>query len=147
MQEIYCYMPHENFAKKFVPKLLEQIISKGNRVLVLCKDSEEMRSLDEFLWLYEQLSFLPHVTQGDEQKEVCPIVLATEHVNHNNANVLLALNHQVVKDAQVYEKIILVGHHSGKGPDLKVLNGQVRAGAKFSYFNQTKTGAWEKAAA
>lgn len=75
MQEINIYELTKTPWTKAFPKLVETISSKGNKVVVLCKNSESMQEMDGLLWTFEQLSFLPHVTENDKMIEETPVLL------------------------------------------------------------------------
>jgi DNA polymerase III subunit chi len=60
----------------FLPRLLQQALKKQAQVLVYCPDRSSAEALDEYLWLYEPSSFLPHVLADDALAERTPIVLS-----------------------------------------------------------------------
>jgi DNA polymerase-3 subunit chi len=59
------------------------------RVLLLCADEGQMRALDQYLWTYDPLSFLPHAPAGQGEDEEEPILLSNELENRNQAKVLI----------------------------------------------------------
>ncbi|MBC7513804.1 MAG: DNA polymerase III subunit chi [Herminiimonas sp.] len=45
------------------------------RIVVLAQDSAQLRALDEALWRFSDLDFLPHVEAGDRLADRTPIIL------------------------------------------------------------------------
>lgn len=105
-------------SEKPLGKLLEKVIEKGNRVLFLCNDEEELDYFDKALWTYEQLSFLMHGSKKTQSiksiiKEI-PIYLSFDMddiaLNPNGANILLIASDKLALDdyhklpGEIYEK-------------------------------------------
>jgi DNA polymerase-3 subunit chi len=71
-------------------KLVESIYRENRRVVVWVADEGRLHILDEYLWTFEQLSFLPHavwaenVTEFDE-----PVALVSVPKNPIDAEVLV----------------------------------------------------------
>lgn len=66
--------------------------ARGNRVLVLCADEAQAREMDEVLWTFDPVSFVPHGLwrgQGGEEEPV--LVCFQESANYNQAEVLISL--------------------------------------------------------
>jgi len=64
---------------KGLAKLIETIWLKSNKLLIYSSNKELLQRMDEILWTYEQLSFLPHVFQDDEIASKTPVVLTSFH--------------------------------------------------------------------
>jgi len=77
---------------KGLAKLIETIWLKSNKLLIYSSNKELLQRMDEILWTYEQLSFLPHVFQDDEIASKTPVVLTSDLHNVNNANILVCLD-------------------------------------------------------
>lgn len=84
---------------------MEGVTSKDNKVLIFSKDEADISRLDNLLWTYAQLAFLPHSTYRDEFKE--GIVYLTNDITDNpiNANIIVVRDpSQEIKDTN-FEKI------------------------------------------
>ena len=103
--------------EKPLGKLLEKVIAKDHKVLFLCRDNDELEFFDKALWMYEQLSFLPHGASGvikqiNTIKEL-PIYLSCNKddvvENPNQADILLLSDVEKLKDisANDFKKVIL----------------------------------------
>lgn len=72
---------NQSFSKAF-PKLLETITARDMKIIVWCKDAENLKKCDDLLWGFEQLSFLPHQVKGDASLLQQSIYI-TDQVNDN----------------------------------------------------------------
>jgi len=71
-------------------KLVEGLYRARRRVVIWVTDQGRLQILDDYLWTYEKLAFLPHAVWsggGDQADE--PIVLTSEPANPNGAEVLV----------------------------------------------------------
>jgi len=70
--------------------LLAELHQKGARVVVWVADEGRRQILDDYLWTFEKLSFVPHVLWSPALGDVDdPIVLVGEPVNPNQASMLV----------------------------------------------------------
>ena len=73
-------------------KLLEKAIGKKKNILIRTDSKETTDDIDEFLWSYDQTSFMPHSKSGDLDNHKSPICIADEVGNPNNACYLFIIN-------------------------------------------------------
>lgn len=133
---------------KSLPKLLEQIISRGNKVHVFCDDEAFMNELDNLIWTFEQLAFVPHGTFKDPMPEVTPIILSTEENKLNNANILVITGKKLPSNLSDFDKIIFMHHETDKIAREQILGHMKileKNGIKHNFFRQNGTGSWERA--
>lgn len=57
-------------------RLVRKARAAGCRVVLLASDPGQMAMLDEALWTFSELDFLPHVMAGDADAEKTPVILA-----------------------------------------------------------------------
>ncbi len=70
--------------------LLDTLHRRRVRVVVWVADEGRRQILDEYLWTFQKLAFVPHALWGPELGEVeDPIVLVGELANPNRATVLV----------------------------------------------------------
>jgi len=70
--------------------LLVELHGRGSRVVVWVADEGRRQILDDYLWTFEKLAFLPHVSWTPGLGEVDdPIVLVGEAANPNRASILV----------------------------------------------------------
>ncbi len=133
---------------KGLAKLLENIIAKGNKVLISCESEDFMSKLDDALWTYEQLSFLPHATCNDSQQEKQPILLSTSEINANNATVLILAERFIPKILNDFEKIVIIYEKNDSAYEEFVTQKAIPyfkiKKVTYTVFKQNDNGTWEK---
>ena len=147
MTEANIYQLSKSLWVKSFPKLLEGIVNRGNKVLVYCESDEFMAKLDDLLWTFEQLAFLPHATYKDERKEEQPILLNTTESNPNNSNVLAIAGKFLPKELTKFEKIVLMYESNDLTSEDFIKNAMKtfeRKSISYTIFKQNTAGAWEK---
>ncbi len=134
---------------KALSKLIETIWLRENKVLVYCTDKMRLAEFDNILWTYEQLSFLPHVIEGDELIEKTPVVLMSSQNNPNNANIIVCLDAELPEFASNFDKLVYMYDGVLLGEKEKVINfiQQLKSNSiEVIEYQQDKSGAWQKIA-
>ncbi len=86
--------------------LVEKIYVQGKRVQIVCADELTMSNLDQALWQFKQLSFIPHMTDYDHvnpQDETIFITLNNKE-NLNQADVII--NYNMVSETRNCESLV-----------------------------------------
>ncbi len=145
MQAIIYIADEADFAK-VLPKALEAIIAKQNRVLVYCADKKRLGELDNYLWSFEQLSFLPHVTEDDELQEETPILLAGTFEKANNRNVVVALEPKFHEEFKRFERMVYVHKNAlENAPSFNEFINELKAqNIEITQYIKSQQGSWQK---
>ncbi len=72
-----------------LPRLLEKVLERGARAVVMTGSDERVEWLNQQLWTYDPGSFLPHGSARDGNGAGQPIWLTAVDENPNGANFLL----------------------------------------------------------
>ena len=75
MTEIRFYHLFSMTLEKALPVLLEKVLERDWRALIITDSLERVTELDSGLWTYKPSSFLPHGMVGDEDAESQPILI------------------------------------------------------------------------
>lgn len=90
--EIRFYHLRSKSLEQALPELLEKVLARGWRAVVLASSPERAESLTQLLWTYHEASFLPHGSAADGRAGQQPIWLTHVDENPNNATVLLLVD-------------------------------------------------------
>jgi DNA polymerase-3 subunit chi len=149
MTEIGFYHLQRMPLDRALPKLLEKVLERGLRAVVVAGSEERVEALNTALWTYEQESFLPHGSARDGNAEAQPIWLTVEDENPNGANVLVLTDGADSSQLDRFERCVLMFD----GTDEEALAAARRrwqlykaAGHKLTYLQQTERGGWEQKA-
>jgi DNA polymerase-3 subunit chi len=132
-----------------LPRILEQALEEGRRVVVRAASDELVAALNERLWTYDDASFLPHGAAGDGDPASQPIFLTSEVDNPNRATMLVRLaGAEPARGDEVFDLSLLMFD----GRDEASL-AQARAewrrlkdeGRAISYWRESDEGGWERA--
>lgn len=129
-----------------LPKLLEKIINKNLRTLVLGKHLDRMIWLDDILWTYDPNSFLPHSFENNENSKFQPIFLTCEENNVNNASVLILIDNVFPKFIKSFDTCLNVFDGLDSDSLSKARENWKLSksnGYNISYWKQKEKGSWE----
>jgi DNA polymerase-3 subunit chi len=133
-----------------LPKILEKAYGQKMRVLIKTESAEIAQALSTHLWEYRQESFLPHGTVAEGQAELQPILLSPELKAMNGANLWVVTDGTEITPGT--DGVTRVLDMFNGLDDTATAAARARwksykdAGLELSYFKQTESGGWEKAA-
>ena len=88
MTETLFYHLERRSLDDVLPTLITRTLERGQRVLIKAESADRASAIDTLLWTYDDQSFLPHAQAGDGDAKRQPVLITTEDVNANDANVL-----------------------------------------------------------
>lgn len=148
MTELRFYHLSRKSLEQALPELLEKVLERGWRAVVMAGSAERVEALTQQLWTYKEGSFLPHGNAKDGHAARQPIWLTAEDENPNAANVLLLTDGAISANVATYE---LVCEIFDEAQDGAVEAARTRwqnykaAGHTLTYWQQGERG-WEKKA-
>ena len=134
-------------------RLLEKTLKSGKKAAVLTDTEEEMESLNDKLWSYEENSWLPHGTLLEKNPGKQPVLLVNASRVISKTNILngadfLFLTYGVTVDfIDSFERCFIL--FSGKNPlEINKAREQWRVykkevSFKLRYWQETINGGWE----
>ncbi len=81
-------LPGEKRARELAA-LVERLYREGRRVVIWVADPGRLQILDDYLWTFEKLAFIPHGVPVGGGGVDEPVALTAEPVNPNGADVLV----------------------------------------------------------
>ena len=91
MTETLFYHLERRSLEQVLPGLVERSLERGWRALIRADSAERAEALDTLLWTYDDQSFLPHAQTGDGEAARQPVLITTEDLNANRANILFVV--------------------------------------------------------
>ena len=85
-------------------------------MLVLARDTAQAEALDDLLWSFDPDEYLPHQIAGDDEDELCPILIATPEMDVPARPLLVNLRDEV--PAGSFDRVLEVvpADPSARGP-------------------------------
>ncbi|MDA0260691.1 MAG: DNA polymerase III subunit chi [Proteobacteria bacterium] len=147
MTEISFYHLDHLPLERALPKLLEKVLERGLRALVLAGSEERVEALNTLLWTYQQRSFLPHGAAKDGQSESQPIFLTTQQDNPNGATVLVLVDGMSHDQLDAFDRCLFLfegGDSEAVADARERWRAGKAAGHETAYWQQTQSGGWER---
>jgi DNA polymerase-3 subunit chi len=154
MAEIRFYHLTRSRLEEALVRLLQRVLERGDRAVVLAGSGERVEALNAHLWTYEPASFLPHGSAKDGHAAEQPIYLTSSLDNPNGARLLMLCDgaDAPTADALAAQGFDLVcelfnGHDEAALATAREHWRLYRdAGQNIAYFQQNEGGGWvEKA--
>ena len=110
MGEVLFYHLSTVPLERSLPELLIKSLSRGWNVVVRAGSEARLAMVDDMLWTYDDMSFLPHGRRGMGQEEMQPVYLTTDKENPAAAKVLMLVEGGRVdcEEAGDYDRICLM---------------------------------------
>jgi DNA polymerase-3 subunit chi len=148
VSEIRFYHLRTTTLERALPQILEKVLARGDKAVVMAGSSERVEALNATLWTYDDRSFLPHGSGKDGFAADQPIWLTTEEENPNGATVLVMADGATV--ARIDEwKLALEFFDGGDETALSAARARWKtykeSGHDLTYWKQSDQGKWEKA--
>ncbi len=74
-----------------VCELAKKAFESGQRTLVLARSIEQAEQLDEKLWEFDEMAFVPHQIAGDDDDAITPVLIAPPEVACEDRSLLINL--------------------------------------------------------
>lgn len=149
MTEVRFYHLQRRTLEQALPKILEKVIERDWRAIVLAGSPERVEALNQHLWTYDAGSFLPHGAVRDGFADQQPIWLTDQDENPNGATVLILVDGCVSDNAASYQ--LVCDLFDGNDPDaVAAARDRWKAckatGFDLTYWQQDERGGWSKRA-
>ncbi len=139
----------ESTLEATLPGLLERSLKRGWRAAVQCGSAERRDALDTHLWSFRDDSFLAHGLDRDPHVSDQPIILTTEAVNPNGAQVRFLVDNAEPPDLSAYERAVFLfdGHDATQLEGARAQWQALKAaGHDVTYWQQTADRRWDRKA-
>ncbi len=146
MTEIRVYHLSITPLEKALPGILQKILERDMRAVVLTESGDRVSDLNAKLWTYAQQSFLPHGAAADGFAADQPIWLTEKDGdNPNGAKVLVLVDEIHSQHISNYElACIFLTPTQSDSPSWHKQEKAWEAEHQLMHFKQDPTGKWQK---
>lgn len=147
--EYWFYHLEASTLKGVLPDLLTKTLTKGWRAIVRFPDGTDLADWDDFLWTFQDQSFLPHGREDQGRADQQPVLLANAAQSAENFDAVFLIDGAELDDLSHAERVMVmidgrseaaVQRERGRWKALKGTD------AKMSYWQQDSQGRWAKKA-
>jgi len=151
MPELTFYQLSDSPLERLLPVLVEKARERDWRVAIQGPIAARLAFLDNQLWTYKDVSFLPHAVAGGAYDAIQPVLLGPVGPAANAAQMLIMVDgaDQPAANLEAYERVCVVFD----GNDAQMLNAArsqwrtfTGAGMKANYWAR-EDGRWKQKAA
>lgn len=105
MTEVRFYHLTQSSLEQALPALLEKVLERNWRAVVMTGSGERAETLTQMLWTYRDHGFLPHGNARDGHAADQPIWLTEQDENPNGAKVLMLTDGAATQNAASYDLV------------------------------------------
>ena len=87
-------------------RLAGKATSQGKRMLIYAPDPEIARKIDQMLWIFPPISFVPHCFIDDPLAGETPVLIASDTEHANGSEILLNLAADCPEFFPRYERLL-----------------------------------------
>lgn len=151
MTDVRFYHLTTTALEQALPKMLEKVLEREQRAVVLAANEKRLDELDKHLWSYRPEAFLPHGTKRDGEREEQPIWLTTDPAEAQGTEVLFCVQGAVPALGEGDQTGLCAILFDGQDPfAVQAAREQWKAlkaaGHELTYWQQTDRGGWDKKA-
>ena len=149
MTDIRFYHLQRKPLERALPELLEKVLERGSRAVVMAGSEERVEHLTSLLWTYDDRSFLPHGSARDGFAADQPVYLTAEDENPNGAKVLVLTDGASSASVDAFEiccELFDGNDEEAVGAARARWTAYRDAGHAITYWQQTERGGWEQKA-
>ncbi len=106
-QRVDFYVLNENSGRdRFACSIAQKAWLAGNRVYIQSGTREAALQLDDLLWMFSDISFVPHALNNSSDAEIVPVVIGWQDNAAGHFNTLINLTPDVPDNMERYERIV-----------------------------------------
>lgn len=147
MTEVAFYHLTRKPLERAMPELLEKVVERGLRAVVLTGSEERARTLNDHLWTWDKGSFLPHGAAGDGDPSEHPVWLTPDEENPNGATVLMLIDGRDAASKDKFKRCLDMFDGRDESA-VQAARDRFRAardaGHDVTYWKQNEHGGWER---
>ena len=147
--EYWFYHLEASTLEGVLPDLLTKTLGKGWRALVRFPDGTHLAEWDDFLWTFQDASFLPHGREDQGRADLQPILLANSTKTADGFDAVFLVDGADVADVSSAQRVmVMIDGRSEEAVQRERARWKAlkEAGATMSYWQQGSRGGWEKKA-
>ena len=106
----------ENACNLLACKLAAKALTAQQSMYIHCATQQQAVAIDDMLWSFNDISFIPHALSTAENSGDIPILLGYDTIPERQYEILLNLNAEVPTQAEHFKRIIEIVYQD---PDAK----------------------------
>jgi DNA polymerase-3 subunit chi len=107
MHIAFYNLGHVNYdeLQRYACRVLEKAYRQQEKIFVLCENERDANYLDDFLWTYNDIAFIPHQLVNQPEL-VAPIKIGWESSQAQTETILVNMRESIPENHQQFSRII-----------------------------------------
>jgi len=146
--EYWFYHLESATVEGLLPGLLQKTLQRGWRALVKLPEAK-LAAMDEYLWTFQDGSFLPHGRDDEPLTDMQPVTLTAGAENAQNHQAVFLIDGTDISDMGGVERcMIMINGRSEEdiARERRRWKALKDTDASLSYYQQNERGGWDKKA-
>jgi DNA polymerase-3 subunit chi len=102
----FYVLPENSQRERFVCGLAAKAMQTGHRVYIYSPDQHVAELLDEMLWTFQDISFVPHEMTTNALIADCPVLIGSEEKLPTGCDVMINLSESVPASADQCSRVV-----------------------------------------
>ena len=94
-------------ASRFSCFIANKAWTQGNSIYIFTRDPDEARKIDDLLWTFQDISFLPHALIDNYEDNV-PVIIGWSSTTPPQADVLINLTDSIPEGIDGFKRVIAI---------------------------------------
>jgi len=114
----FYLLSNESGMYKFACIMASKAWSAGNHVYMYTETEDTAKKLDDLLWTFRDISFVPHEIYNETENNEVPITIGFGNHFPNHSQVMINLDYKIPEFAEKFSRIIEIVENNEKKKEI-----------------------------
>ena len=114
----FYLLSDESGMYKFACIMASKAWSAGNHVYMYTETEDTAKKLDDLLWTFRDISFVPHEIYNETENNEVPITIGFGNHFPNHSQVMINLDYKIPEFAEKFSRIIEIVENNKKKKEI-----------------------------
>ena len=114
----FYLLSNESGMYKFACIMASKAWSAGNHVYMYTETEDTAKKLDDLLWTFRDISFVPHEIYNETENNEVPITIGFGNHFPNHSQVMINLDYKIPEFAEKFSRIIEIVENNEKNKEI-----------------------------
>ena len=114
----FYLLPDGSGMQKFACIMASKAWSAGNHVYMHTETEDTAKKLDDLLWTFRDISFVPHEIYNETENNEAPITIGFGNHFPNHSQVMINLDYKIPEFAEKFSRIIEIVENNEKKKEI-----------------------------
>lgn len=102
----FYILPEKSNRERFTCTITNKALHSGNSIYIHTSSREAASNLDDLLWTFHDISFIPHALSDQPDPPDSPVVIGWQSQVSDNYNVMINLTAEIPPFAERFARIV-----------------------------------------